>query len=200
MIDTALLLLESTINRCLSNDLQTLARLQELEGKTIRFTVSDWGIYFFIIPKHNGVELRSKINGEPDTTISGRLSDLFRIGIAQNKQQAIKQHRINFSGDAHLGMAMQQIMSNLDIDWEEHLAQLVGDIPATTISKGFSSLLNFGKEIISSVTRNTKEYIHHEAKLTPTQQELNQFYSDVTCIRNDVERLAQKINLLRREQ
>ena len=198
MIDSALLLLESAINRCLSNDLQTLARLQELENKKTRFEISDWRIYFYILPKHNGVELRSKINGEADTTISGRLNDLFCISIATDKQQAIKQHRIEFSGDAHVGMAMQQILSNLDIDWEEHLAQVIGDIPATTVSKGFNRLLNIGKDVVSSITRNTTEYIHHEAKLTPTQAQLNQFYDDVTCIRNDVDRLAQKIQLLRR--
>lgn len=199
MINSALLLFESAMNRCLSNDLQTLARLQELDGKKIRFEISDWGIYFYILPKHHGIELRSKIIGDADTSISGRLNDLFRIGIAADKQQAMKQHRIEFSGDAHLGMTMQQIMSNLDIDWEEHLAQLIGDIPATTITKGLNRLLNVGKSMVSSITRNTTEYIHHEAQLTPTKTELAEFYDAVTHIRNDVDRLAQKINLLRHE-
>ena len=200
MIDSALLLLESTINRCLSNDLQTLARLQQLEGKKIRFEISDWGIYFYILPKHNGIELRSKITGDADTTISGRLHDLVHIGLATDKSQAIKKHRIQFNGDAHLGMTMQQILSQLDIDWEEHLAQLIGDIPATTISKGIKKLFDFGKSVRDSLIRNSSEFIHHEAKLSPTADELESFYADVTKTRHDVERLEQKIRFLKQEQ
>ena len=193
MIDSALLLLESAINRCLCTDLQTLARLQELEGKTVRFDINDWNLYFYIVPKHNGIELRSKISQEPDTTISGTLQNLFRIGIAQNKQHALKQHRVQFSGDAHVGIAMQQILTNIDIDWEEHLSKVIGDTPATIISKGINRALNFGKNIIDSLQRNTEEYIHHEARLSPTREELDAFYKEVTTLRNDVDRLEQKI-------
>jgi ubiquinone biosynthesis protein UbiJ len=193
MIDSALLLLESAINRALRTDLQTLARLQELDDKKVRMEISDWNLYFYILPKHNGVELRSKISGEPDTTISGTLPNLFRIGIAKDKQHAVKQHKIQFNGDAHVGIAMQQILSNLDIDWEEHLAQIVGDGPATFISKGVRQFMNFGKDVVDSLQRNTSEFIHHEAKLSPTKEELEEFYDDVTKLRHAVDRLEQKI-------
>lgn len=193
MMDSALLLLESAINRALQTDLQTLARLQELNGKKVRLEVSDWNIFFYVIPKHNGVELRTKISGEPDTTISGTLPDLCRIGIAKDKHHAIKKNKLHFHGDAHVGIAMQQILSHLDIDWEEHLSQIVGDGPANIISKGVRQFMNFGKDIINSLQRNTSEFIHHEAKLSPTKNELDAFYKDVTQLRHAVDRLEKKI-------
>jgi ubiquinone biosynthesis protein UbiJ len=159
----------------------------------VRLEISDWNIYFYLIPTHNGIELRPKIAGEADTTISGTLQNLFRIGIAKDKQHAIKQHSIQFRGDAHVGIAMQQILSNLDIDWEEHLSQLVGDTPASIISKGIGRAFNFGKDILESLHRNTSEYIHHEARLCPTSDELETFYKKIATLRNDVDRLEQKI-------
>ncbi len=193
MIDSALLLLESAMNRALRTDLQTLARLQELEGKTIRLDISDWNLYFYLIPKHNGIELRPKIAGQATTTIIATSHNLLRIGMAKDKRHAIKQHNIQFNGDAHVGIAMQQILSNLDIDWEEHLAQLIGDAPASMLSKGINQLVTFGKNVFNSVHRNTFEYIHHEAALCPTREELEAFYIDVSTLRNDVDRLEQKL-------
>ncbi len=193
MIDSALLLLESAINRCLTTDLQTLARLQELEGKIVRLDVTDWAISLYIIPKHNGIELRNNIIVEPNTTIRARLHNLVRVGLAQNKSEAMKKHPVQFHGDAHVGIAMQQILSNLNINWEEHLSRIVGDMPASFISNNVSKAIAFGKDILSSLQRNVSEYIHHESRLSPTRDELELFYQDVTTLRNDVERLTQKI-------
>ncbi len=197
MLEPALLVLETLINKCLSNDLQTLARLQELEGKTIKLDITDWRLNFFIVAKHNGVACRKNSNGEPDTIISGSLQNLCKVGIAQDKQQAIKQHKIQFSGDAHTGIAMQQVLSNLDIDWEAHMAEIVGDTSAHLLGTSLKKAFNFGKSIVSSLQRNVDEYIHHEVKLCPTPTDLAHFYKEINILRNDVERLEAKVNLLK---
>lgn len=197
MLEPALLVLETLINKCLSTDLQTLARLQELDGKTIKLDISDWNLSFYMLPKHHGIECRKTISSDPDTIISGTLQNLFKVGIAQDKHQAIKHNKIQFSGDAHTGIAMQQVLSNLDIDWEAHIANIVGDTPAHLLGQGFKKALNFGKSVVSSLQRNTDEYIHHEAKLCPTPSQLETFYQDINKLRNDVERLEAKINHLK---
>lgn len=197
MLEPALLVLETLINRCLSKDLQTLARLQELEGKVIKLDITDWHLCFFIIPKHNGIECHKNIHTKPNTIISGSLQNLFKVGIAQDKHQAIKQHKIQFSGDAHTGIAMQQILSNLDIDWEAHMADIVGDTPAHLLGTGLKKAFNFGKAMMRSLQRNTNEYIHHETKLCPTPIELTHFYKAIHTLRNDVERLEAKVNLVK---
>jgi len=94
---------------------------------------------------------------------------------------------------------MQQILSHIDIDWEEQLSRLVGDTPATFISKGLCTAINFGKSILDSIKRNTEEYVHHEAKLCPTREDLELFYNDVATLRNDVDRLEAKLNLLKQK-
>ena len=198
MIDSALLLFETAINRSLVHDLQTLARLQEIDDKIIKLEITDWNLSFYIFPKHNGIELRQKINGDPDTTISGTLQSLLKVGLSDDKSRAMKQHKIKFNGDAHVGIAMQHVLAHIDIDWEEHLSKIIGDAPATLITKGFAQAMGIGKSIVDSIKRNTTEYIHHEAKLSPTRQELDTFYSDVGALRTDVERLEAKIKLLTR--
>ena len=199
MIETSLLLLETAINQALKTDLQTIARLQELQGKKIKLDITDWNCAFFIVPQHHGVELRAKISGDADTVITGTLNNLVHIGLATDKKDAMRQHNIKFSGDAHTGIAMQQILSHIDIDWEEQLSRLVGDTPATFISKGLCTAINFGKSILDSIKRNTEEYVHHEAKLCPTREDLELFYNDVATLRNDVDRLEAKLNLLKQK-
>ena len=199
MLEAALLLLETAINQALKTDLQTIARLQELQGKKIKLDITDWNCAFFIVPQHHGVELRAKISGDADTVITGTLNNLVHISLAADKKDAMRQHNIQFSGDAHTGIAMQQILSHIDIDWEEQLSRVVGDTPATFISKGLRSAMNLGKSIVDSIKRNTEEYIHHEAKLCPTRDDLESFYNDVATLRNDVDRLEAKLNLLKQK-
>ncbi|PHQ78873.1 MAG: hypothetical protein COB66_08035, partial [Coxiella sp. (in: Bacteria)] len=167
--------------------------LQELHGKKIKLDITDWNIVCYIIPKHNGVELQNKISGDADTTIRGTLQHLFKVGIAKDKHHAMKQHKITFNGDAHVGIAMQQILAKLDIDCEELLSQAIGDIPANMIGKGVAGIATAGKNFIESLKRNTSEYIHHEAKLSPTRDELNAFYDATATLRNDVERFEAKL-------
>lgn len=197
MLEIGLFVLEGAINQALKTDLQTIARLQELENKKIKLDITDWRLEFFIIPNHNGIELRAKISGEADTVITGKLNNLIQISLSKDKKSAMRQHNIQFSGDAHTGIAMQQILSHVDIDWEEHLSRLVGDTSATLISKSINTALNLGRSILDSIKRNTEEYIHHEARLCPKREDLEFFYHDISTLRNDVDRLEAKLNLIR---
>ena len=197
MIDAALIPIEAAINRCLTSDPDTLSRLSELEGKKIKLAISDWKIEFFILPKKTGIELQTSIAGDPDTTISGTLQHLFKVGIAKDKSAAMKQHKIEFQGDAHIGITMQQILSKLDIDWEELLSQTIGDAPASFVGKSFNKAVDFGKSVLGSLKHNVSDYIHNEAKLAPTKAELEVFYTDVSKLRDDVERLEAKLSSLR---
>lgn len=199
MLETALLILETVLNQALRADLQTLARLQELQSKTIKLEIIDWNVAFFIIPQHNGLELRAKITDKPDTVITGKLNSLVHIGLSPDKKNAMRQHQIQFSGDAHTGIAMQQILSHIDIDWEEQLSRIVGDTPATFISKAFRTAFNIGKSLLSSIQRNAEEYIHHEAKLCPKREHLESFYQNIATLRDDVDRLEAKLNILKRQ-
>lgn len=197
MLEAALLLLETAINQALKTDLQTIARLQELQNKKIKLNIIDWNVVFFIIPQHNGIELHTHISGPADTIITGKLQNLVHIGLSQDKKNAMRDHQIQFSGDAHTGIAMQQILSHIDIDWEEQLSRLVGDTPATFISKGLRAAVNIGKSLLSSIQRNAEEYIHHEAKLCPKREDLESFYQDISTLRDDVDRLEAKLNQYR---
>lgn len=191
-------LLEKAINRCLQSDLQALATLQTLAGKVIQLQITDWQFNCFIIPKHNGIELQSQWMKAPDTIISGTLEHLLKVGIASDKATAMKQHQIQFQGDIHVGMTMQQLLSQLDIDWTDLLADHVGDNPAQAITIGFNNLRKQGRAIIDSLRQNTHDYVHHEAKLSPTSMELETFYNEITKLRNDVDRLEAKLTLTKR--
>lgn len=191
-------LLERAINRCLQTDLQALAALQSLDDKVIQLQITDWRFDCFIIPKHNGIELQPQWMQAPDTTISGTLEHLLKVGVATDKATAMKQHKIQFQGDIHVGMTMQQLLSQLDIDWTGLLADRIGDNPAQLITIQIGKLRQQGRAMIDSLRQNTHDYVHHEVQLAPTSSDLEAFYQAVTKLRNDVDRLEAKITLQNR--
>lgn len=197
MINLALIPLEKEINRALKTDPDTIKRLNTLSDKVIKLEVTDWNLALFVMPHLNRIELQANYSKSPNTTIRGKLNDLMRISIAKDKQAAIQQHRIEFQGDADVGMTLQRVLSHLDIHWEDYISDIVGNTPGQFIAKTLQKTAAFSKQVFDSLTNNTKEYIFHEKQIFPSEKELKNFYQDVAVLRDDVERLAARIQHLK---
>lgn len=189
----ALPLIERAINTCLQTDLQALAQIQTLDGRVIELNVTDWQWHCFILPTHHGVKLKRLCQQPSDTVIRGTLPALFKVGLSSDKSHAIKQNKIEFQGDIHIGMTMQRILSELDIDWESLLAERIGDRPAILISQSLKKMHAHGQAFKDSICQNTQDYLINEARLCPSSDELNAFYRDIATLRDDVERLEARL-------
>lgn len=196
MIEVALISLEKAINAYCRLDPNTIQRLSSLEGKVIKCHITDWDANFYITPHDQGVRLSQSHYGQTDTSISGTLNGLFRLGCAKGATKAATKNKILISGDTEVAQTLQSIFSEIDIDWETHLAKCMGDTLAHQLGNAARHLFNAGKDATKSLKRSLQEYLHHEARTFPTQQECDTFYQDVSKIKNDVERAHARIKQL----
>lgn len=196
MINLALSGLETAINAFLKLDPETLTRLEKLSGKIIKVDISDWNFCFYIEPSAQGMHLYTQISAQPDTIIRGKLGSLLRVGKAQGENKALFDNAIEISGDMDTGSAIREIMQKIDIDWEEHLSRITGDEVAHTIGEQTRKTIQAGKDAADSVKFNIKEFIFAEAKFFPTKVEVEQFYQDISQLRDDVDRLEARIKRL----
>ncbi len=188
--------LEMAMNRYLALDPDTIKRLSALKGKVIKVEHSDWDSAFYILPYSAGVHLVDDYEGEPDTTIKGKLVNLMRAGMAGAKSDTLFENQIEISGDTEVGEAMRDILQKMDIDWEEHVSHYTGDIVAHKMSVGLKSILAFGKQTASTLADNVKDYLHEEARAFPSQKQAESFYKDIAKLRNDVERADARLEHL----
>ena len=188
--------METALNQVLRLDPETLKKLDALNGKSVKIELTDWETEFYILPYRQGLQLLSDYHKEPDTIIKGKLINLVKVGAAGATTTSMFDESVAISGDTRTGEAMRDVLRNIDIDWEEHLSKIVGDVAAHKLAYHFKKTVAFGKKSVRSLGENIQEYLHYESKQLPTKAAVENFYQGVSKLRDDVDRMEARVKRL----
>lgn len=195
--DLALEGIEQLLNQLIGLDPAAMQRLAGWHGRVIAIALRGTGITLYFIPDQQGrLQLLGRYEGEPDCTIEGSPLDLMR---ASDKQQGTAQlfsGHVVISGDTELAHRFSEVLGNLDIDWEEQLSHYVGDIAAHELARLTREAKAQGEHTLDLLQQNVSEYLTEEARLLPHPFEIEEWVHEVETTRDDVERLAARIQLL----
>lgn len=125
-------------------------------------------------------------------TIRVRPADLPLI--LQNRERAFSTVKID--GDADFANTISKVSQNLRWDVANDLSQLVGDIAAQRIVDGASAAAATVRSSQQKVMENVAEYFLEEQPMLIRPRAVHEFTADVTRLRDDVERLAKRIERL----
>jgi ubiquinone biosynthesis protein UbiJ len=188
--------LEITINRYLSLDAETLSRLAALSGKVIAVELRGLGVTLHMAPHGGGIQLLGDYRGAPDTVISGAPWSLARAGYGGDRG-ALFAGEVEIRGDVALGQRFEAILRGIDIDWEEQLSRLVGDVAAHQVGRLVRDTAAWGAKSADTLGRDVSEYLQEESRHLPQRDEVDAFLAAVDVLRNDVERLEARVKRLR---
>ncbi|MCB1803373.1 MAG: SCP2 sterol-binding domain-containing protein [Gammaproteobacteria bacterium] len=195
--DFALESLEQAINAVLALDPDTAKKLARLHGKTIRIDLVGIGLQLNFVPGHDGrIQLLGSIEGEPDATLAGSPFDLLRASDKAEGHAQLFAGKVRIDGDTGTAQRFSEALAGLDIDWEEQLSRVVGDIPAHEIGRGVRSARREGRRIADGARDNLSDYLTEEARLLPHRFEVADFADAIDTLRDDVERIEARIALL----
>ncbi len=187
--------LEKALNHCLQMDPETLAQVAQLEGKVVALAIVGLGKSIYLVPTADGLRVQSIFEGEPDVTIMGGVFSLARLGLSDNPASVFGDG-VEMEGDAQLGRKVQHILNSLDLDWEEQLSRLSGDVIAHQVGNTVRDLFSWGSKTAETMGRDVAEYFQEESRDLVVKPELDQFLDRVDTLRSDVDRLAQRVKRL----
>lgn len=193
MKNVALMGLEKAVNAYLKLDPETVKKLAFLNNKVVLFTINDWNISFYIMFHLHCVECVADYSGEVTAGIQGNLIDLVKVSLARGKQTVLFKSGVSSTGDVEVVQAVRDLFAQMDIDWEEHLSHIVGDVAAHQMGSVARQVSQEMKTVSSKIGNNIAEYLQHELKLLPSRVEIDAFINDVSVIRNDVERAEARL-------
>jgi len=181
------------VNRLLRLDPETLRRLGELEGKIIRLDLGsdDSALTLYVEPSAHGLRLRRDCELAPHVTMRGSIpvfARLARTGIAAGE--------IQISGDIELGSRFKRILEGIDIDWEEPLSRVVGDVAAHQVGRAARAARAWGEQATETLARDVAEYFQEESRMLAPRVRVDEFLRAVDTLRNDAERLQQRLEQL----
>lgn len=193
-----MLIVETVINRYLALDPEMLDKLEAFSGKVIKLDIIGTDKVLYMMPDGKGIQVSTEHEGEVDTTLRGTPISLFKMGMVSDAAKLLLKGEVEISGDTRLGHQFKNVFSQMDIDWSEPLANLVGDTLSYQLQQTGKKIGWWGKDAIKSVSRSFSEYLQEESRDVVTETELNIFNDDVDRLRDDVDRLQAKINALSR--
>jgi ubiquinone biosynthesis protein UbiJ len=188
--------LETAINGALALDPPTLERLARLDGKVIAMELRGIGITLFLAPHGGGLRLMGHYDGDPDTTLSGTPVAMLRMSTGE-AGAGLFTGEVTIHGDTELGQNFKRILDRLEIDWEEHLSHLTGDIVAHQLGNVVRGLTGWGRRAAETLGRDAAEYLQEEVQQVPHPYEVEGFVAQVDTLRDDVERMEARVRRMR---
>lgn len=211
---TVLSAIETALNVWLKLDGESLAKCEALDGKIIRLHITGLDLNLFFLPAVSGIQVmanypdsaltddesetpeQDKNSGEVDATIHGSPMALIRLGTADNAGASMLKSDVEIDGDMRVAEQFSAILKEVDIDWEELLSKLVGDIIAHQAGQVVRSGSDWFSETVEAMKLNTSEYLSEETKVTPADAEINYYMDQVDDARMDIDRLEARVKNL----
>lgn len=191
--DPIVRLLQAAMDRLLSDSPELAGALAELEGKTIALDITGTGLIFYLQPGLQGLHILRRFDGTVDTTLSGTPWALAALSLQTHPDRAFFSGSVQIAGDLELGQTVQNLLSQLNFDWEEALSGYLGDPAAHALGRAARSLSGAADQAGQTLRQNLSEYLREELRILPSRIEIENYMQSVDELRGDVDRLVARI-------
>ena len=192
--------LESALNRYISLDPSARAQFAPLYGRVIALELVGPGLRFYLLPAPDGIKVLERFEGEADCLLRGSPFALARMGDRRASTEQLFSGEVGISGDTETAHQFGKALGTIEIDWEEQLAKLTGDIVAHKIGNLVRATADWGGRTGNTLALDTEEYLKEELQLLPGRSEIQHYLDEVDRLRDDVERLQARLALLRNRE
>ncbi len=181
----------AAINHLLAREPWAREKLARHAGKVALFDAGVMSIRLEATP--DGMVQAARAEEQQNVTIRVKLPDLPLI--LQHREQAFSY--VQIEGDADFANTISQLSQSLRWEAEEDLSKLMGDIAAVRLVGGARAAFDGLRNTQRKFAENVAEYLLDEKPLLVRPQMVADFSSDVVKLRDDVERLAKRIEKLK---
>ena len=134
-----------------------------------------------------------------DATIAGGPLSLLAL-TGDSAQAVIQRGDVSITGDSELAQSFRELAQLLRPDPEEELSLLIGDVPAHQLGRLARLAASLGVRAADTTLRNLAEYFAHERGDLVSRNEGEQFLRGVDALREGVDRLQARLDLLARRR
>jgi len=188
--------LERALNATLAMDPASVQLLAKLDGRVIAMNIESIDGSFYLLPHCERVTIEINHDQNPDIVIKGGLLAYVRSATASVRGSANPDQLLEISGDAHSVAVLRDFLRSLQLDFEEQLSSLIGDMPARQAGNQIRSFAEWAEQVGQSIAVNTGEYLTEEKQLLVARPRIDRFLIAVDQLRNDTERLASRLGTL----
>ena len=178
---------QAALDASLKGSSAARADLKRLDGKVIRLELIGLPLTLHFLPEEGRVTVAADYHGDADITVRAPVASLMAAALKRDSEAVPRGMQV--SGDAETAQVFSRLLKHADLDWEELLAQRVGDVAARQIGNAVRGLMGWSRDAGSRLGQDLADYLHYESRELPPRHEVQGFLSDVDRLRDDAERL-----------
>lgn len=199
-ITAVLAAIEAALKRALDLAPASHRDLEELAGTVLAIECTAPAVEVFIEVQTTGDLALSSYSEAPAVTrVRGTLEEFASLAAAEDPAATLINSNLEIVGNTAPLIALQQIVTNMDLDWEAPLVATLGDVMGHQVAQMLRGLFSWGASAHSSLRRQLSEFILEEGRLSPPGAELENFYREVEGLTLRVDRLQSRLRRLRQK-
>ena len=204
--------IQGFLNSALATDPDARDELRRFSGRCVEVVPEGSGGILRLYPGGAGLELEwladpsspghvgmGALAPEADVVIRGVPSTLLLSLKSLHDQRGSITVGLEVRGDLGLLDDLRRVVAGLSIDWEELLAQRIGDVAAHQLWRGLTRLTAWGQDAGESLGRSAAEWLRYESGIAVSCEETRRFCTEVDDARDHLARLEARVARLERD-
>lgn len=189
-----LALLERGLNHTLRDSPAAARLLAQLNGQALALEAENLGRTLYLVAHPAGLQVLMQADRPAQATLSGTLFGLSRL--AAGSASGRLPPGVRLSGETEVAEQFQRLLALARPDFEALLARALGDALAHSAGTGLRRAARWVSRSLFSLGQDASEYLRYETDLLPDRAEVTAWVDEVDRLRDDVARLAARVERL----
>ena len=189
-----LALLERGLNHTLRDSPAAARLLAQLNGQALALHAEELGRMLYLVAHPAGLQVLMQVDRPAQATLSGTLFSLSRL--AAGSASGRLPPGVRLSGEIEVAEQFQRLLALARPDFEALLARALGDALAHSVGTRLQRIGRWVSRSLFSLGQDASEYLRYETDLLPDRSEVAAWIDEVDRLRDDVARLAARVERL----
>jgi len=182
---------ERALETAFRNSSAARADLAKLEGKVVRLELIGLPLVLHFLAQDGKMTVASDYHGEAQVSVRVPAASLVATALKRDPEAVPKGMQMN--GEAETAQVFSRLLRNADLDWEELLAQRIGDVAARQVGNAVRGFMKWSRDSGARLGQDLADYLHYESRDLPPRHEVQGFVSEVDRLRDDAERFSARL-------
>lgn len=193
LLQAATASIETIANKALMYDPATKKQVAAINDILCIDITAPLRVTLYIRGQDQGVAVLSYCEQPPTATLTGSTTAFATL--LQNPQ-AFANSGITLTGSPGLLQRWQTIIAALEIDWEDAISQVLGDIAGPIASQGIKKTAQWWQSQAKEQQRLLAEYVTEELKWVPSTNEMDCLTHHIAELRLQMDRISARTERL----
>jgi ubiquinone biosynthesis protein UbiJ len=182
---------ERALATAFRNSSAARADLARLEGKAVKLELIGLPLTLHFLAQDGKMTVASDYHGLHQVSVRVPAASLVAAALQRDPEAVPKGMQMN--GEAETAQVFSRLLRNADLDWEELLAQRIGDVAAHQVGNAVRGFMKWSRDSGARLGQDLADYLHYESRDLPPRHEVQGFLGEVDRLRDDAERFDARL-------